>query len=79
MEHAAHFLIQALVISRLDYCNALPARLLSCAVKLLQTIQNAAAQLVQQAQREPTSDLSYLPALATVCIWHQVLDKESCK
>lgn len=26
MEHGAYFLIQALVISRLDYCNALLAR-----------------------------------------------------
>ncbi len=45
-EHAAHLLVQALVISRLDYCNALLAGLPSNAIKPLQMIQNAAAQLV---------------------------------
>ncbi|XP_058604767.1 uncharacterized protein LOC131522914 [Onychostoma macrolepis] len=46
MEHAAQPLVQALVISRLDYCNALLAGLPSCAIKPLQMIQNAAARLV---------------------------------
>ncbi len=45
-EHAAQLLVQALVISRLDYCNALLARLPSNAIKPLQMIQNAAARLV---------------------------------
>ncbi len=45
-EHAAQLLFQALVISRLDYCNALLAGLPSCTIKLLQMIQNAAARLV---------------------------------
>ncbi len=45
-EHAAQLLVQALVISRLDYCNALPAGLPSNTIKPLQIIQNAAAQLV---------------------------------
>ncbi|XDV31017.1 hypothetical protein PO909_033794 [Leuciscus waleckii] len=36
----------ALVISRLDYCNALLAGLPACATKPLQMIQNAAARLV---------------------------------
>ncbi len=40
---AAQLLVQALVISRLDYCNALLAGLQSCTIKLLQKIQNAAA------------------------------------
>ncbi len=39
-------LVQALVISRLDYCNALLAGLPSHAIKPLQMIQNAAARLV---------------------------------
>ncbi len=41
-QHAA----QLLVISRLDYCNALLAGLPSCTFKPLQIIQNAAARLV---------------------------------
>ncbi len=45
-EHAAQLLVQALVISRLDYCNALLAGLPSNTIKPLQMVQNAAAQLV---------------------------------
>ncbi len=42
-EHAAQLLVQALVISRLDNCNALLAGLPSNTIKPLQMIQNAAA------------------------------------
>ncbi len=42
-QHAAQLLVQALVISRLDYCNAFLAGLPSCTIKPLQMIQNAAA------------------------------------
>ncbi len=45
-QHAAQLTVQALVISRLDYCNALLAGLPSCTTKPLQMIQNAAARLV---------------------------------
>ncbi len=45
-QHAAQLLVQALVISRLDYCNALLAGLPLCTIKPLQMIQNAAARLV---------------------------------
>ncbi|XDV19517.1 hypothetical protein PO909_024975 [Leuciscus waleckii] len=45
-EHATQLLVQALVITRLDYCSALLAGLPSCATKPLQMIQNAAARLV---------------------------------
>ncbi len=45
-ELAAQLLFQALVISRLDYCNALLAGLPSNTIKPLQMIQNAAARLV---------------------------------
>ncbi len=45
-EHGAQHLVQAFVISRLDYCNALPAGLPWCTIKPLQMIQNVAAQLV---------------------------------
>ncbi|KAI2642978.1 hypothetical protein H4Q32_030860 [Labeo rohita] len=42
-EQATQLLVQALVISRLDYCNAFLASLPSCTIKPLQMIQNAAA------------------------------------
>ncbi len=42
---AAQLLVQALVISRLDYCNALQAGLPSNTIKPLQMIQIAAARL----------------------------------
>ncbi|XDV14261.1 hypothetical protein PO909_002435 [Leuciscus waleckii] len=45
-EHVTQLIVQALVISRLDYCNALLAGLPACATKPLQMIQNAAARLV---------------------------------
>ncbi len=45
-QHAEQLLVQALVIFRLDYCNALLAGLPSCTMKPLQMIQNAAARLV---------------------------------
>ncbi len=45
-EHAAQLLVQALVISRLNYCNALLAGLPSNTIKPLQMIQNEAARLV---------------------------------
>ncbi len=44
--NAAQLLVQALVISRLDYCNALLAGLPSNTIKPLQMIQNATARLV---------------------------------
>ncbi len=45
-KNQAQLLVQALVISRLDYCNALLAGLPSNTIKPLQMIQNAAARLV---------------------------------
>ncbi len=45
-EHAAQLLVQALVVSRLDYCNALLAGLPSNTIKPLQMIQNAVVRLV---------------------------------
>ncbi len=45
-EHASQLLVQALVLTRLDYCNALLAGLPASSIKLLQLIQNAAARLI---------------------------------
>ncbi len=44
-EHASQLLVQALVLSRLDYCNALLAGLPASSIKPLQLIQNTAARL----------------------------------
>ncbi len=45
-EHTAQIIVQVLVISRLDYCNALLAGLPSSTMKPLKIIQNVAARLV---------------------------------
>ena len=45
-EQTAQILIQALVISRLDYCNSLLAGAPASATRPLQLVQNAAARLV---------------------------------
>ncbi len=44
-EHATQLLVQALVLSRRDYCNALLAGLPANSIKPLQLIQNAAERL----------------------------------
>ncbi len=45
-EHATQLLVQALVLSRLDYCNALLAGLPTNSIKPLQLIQSATARLI---------------------------------
>ncbi len=45
-KNATQLLVQALVLSRLDYCNALFAGLPASSIKPLQLIQNAAARLI---------------------------------
>uniref|UniRef100_A0A8C1TLW0 Reverse transcriptase domain-containing protein n=1 Tax=Cyprinus carpio TaxID=7962 RepID=A0A8C1TLW0_CYPCA len=45
-EQATQLLVQALVLSRLDYCNGLQVGLPACTIKPLQLIQNAAARVV---------------------------------
>ncbi len=45
-EHASQLLVQALVLSRLDYCNTLLAGLPASYNKPFQLIQNAAAKLI---------------------------------
>ncbi len=67
-EHAAQLFVQALVISRLDYCNALLAGLPSNTIKPLQMIQNAAAH--DWSSMSPCYNSLYLLALATSCSSH---------
>ncbi len=45
-EHASQLIVQALVLSRLDYCNALLAGLPASSIKPLQLIQNVAARYI---------------------------------
>ncbi len=70
-EHAAQLLVQALVISRPDYCDALLAGLPSNTIKPLQMIQNAAARLVfnepKRAHVKPLFvSLHWLPVAARI-------------
>ncbi len=66
-EHAAQLLVQALVISRLNYCKALLAGLPSCTIKHVQMI-------LLRTQKSPCYTSLYLPALAPGCSSHQVQD-----
>ncbi len=45
-EQATQLLAKALVLSKLDYCNALLEDLLACTIKTLQLIENLAARVV---------------------------------
>ena len=70
-QQATQLLVQAMVISRLDYCNALLTGLPACAVKPLQMVQNAAARLVfDQPKRAHVTplfiELHWLPLAARV-------------
>ncbi|XP_061107205.1 uncharacterized protein LOC133134804 [Conger conger] len=61
-EKATQLLVQALVISRLDYCNSLLAGLPACAIKFLQLVQNAAARLITS---QPSLIMAYLTVIDT--------------
>ncbi len=75
-EHASQLLVQALVLSRLDYCNALLAGIPANSFKPLQLIQNAAARLIfNEPKRTHITplfiNLHWLPIAA--CIKFKVL------
>ncbi len=72
-EHAAQLLVQALVVSRLDYCNALLAGLPSNTIKPLQMIQNAAARLVFNEPKR-----THVTPLFISFSSHQVQDTDAC-
>ncbi len=69
-EHAAQLLVQALVISRLEYCNALLAGLPSNTIKPLQMIQNAAELVFNEPKRAHVTplfiSLHWLPVAACI-------------
>ncbi|XP_051806519.1 uncharacterized protein LOC127534691 [Acanthochromis polyacanthus] len=70
-QQATQLLVQALVMSRIDYCNSLLAGLPACTVKPLQMIQNAAARLVfNQPKRAHVTplfiSLHWLPVAARI-------------
>ncbi len=69
-EHAAQLLVQALVISRLDYCNALLAGLPS------NTCSGTTG--LQRAQKSPCYTSLCVLALATSCSSHPVQDTDAC-
>ncbi len=78
-EHAAQLLVQALVISRLDYCNALLAGLPSNTIKPLQMIQNAAARLVfNEPKRAHDTPLFISWKMASSCSSYPVQDTDAC-
>ncbi len=64
-EHALPLLVQALVLSRLEYCNVLLAGLPANSFKPLQLIQNAAARLIfNEPKRSHATPLPSKPPLA---------------
>ncbi len=72
-EHASLLLVQALVKSRLDYCNALLSGLPASSIKPLQLIQNAAARLVYNKPKRAHVthlfiNLHWLPIAASIGI-----------
>ncbi len=73
-EHAAQLLVQALVVSRLDYCNALLAGLPSNT----NDSECSGTTGLQWAQKNPCYTSLHLIALATSGSSHQVQDTDAC-
>ncbi len=70
-EHSSQLLVQALVLSRLDYFNALLASLPVSSIKPLQLIQNTAARLIFHEPKRrhitpPFINLHWLPIAARI-------------
>ncbi len=78
VENAVQILIQVLVISSLDYCNALSDLTSSCAIKPLQMIQNAAARLAFNEFKRAHVTPLFIYAMPTSCGLHQFHDINAC-
>jgi len=78
-EDAAKTMIQAFVISRLDYCNALCYGITDELTRCLQSVQNAAARLVTAGHQAMRSYLACAPpaALASCAAARRVQDSDS--
>ncbi|XP_061107291.1 uncharacterized protein LOC133134834, partial [Conger conger] len=69
--YSTQLLVQAMVLSRLDYCNSLLAGLPASAIRPLQLIQNAAARLVFNLPKYShvtplLTSLHWLPVMARI-------------
>ena len=82
--YSTQLLVQAMVLSRLDYCNSLLAGLPASAIRPLQLIQNAAARLIFNAPKYThttrlLTDLHWLPVIAHIKFKTLVLAYQACK
>ncbi len=78
LSEQATLLVQALVLSRLDYCNALLAGLPACVIKPLQLIQNAAARVVFNEPKKAHVPSLHQVTLATNSRSHQIQGTDVC-
>jgi len=70
-DYAAKAIIHALVISRLDYCNAVLVNLPDCVISRLQGLMNAAARVITRTPRRASitpvlESLHWLPVYARI-------------
>ncbi|KAG5858110.1 hypothetical protein ANANG_G00026610, partial [Anguilla anguilla] len=82
--YATQLLVQAMVLSRLDYCNSLLAGLPASSIRPLLLIQNAAARLVYNLPRHShvtplLTDLHWLPVMARIKFKTLVLAYQAAK
>ena len=82
--YSTQLLVQAMVLSHLDYCNSLLAGLPASAIRPLQLIQNAAARLIFNVPRYThttplLTDLHWLPVIARIKFKTLVLAYQAVK
>ena len=75
--YSKQLLVQAIVISRLDYCNSLLASLPAYTIQPLQLIQNAAAHLVFNLLKFTHVMLLLVTPLATSCCLDEIQSSDS--